>query len=88
MTVADFIGVCGVFLCLLGYTLNLLQRLSTDGWLYPTINGVSSVLILISLASDFNLASVLMEGSWLCVSVYGTVIALARRQSADAPIRS
>ncbi len=79
MTVHDAVGVIGVFLCLVGYTLNILQRMASDGWLYPGINALSSGLILVSLAGDFNLASVLMEGSWLAVSLFGTMTALQRR---------
>ncbi len=82
MTPFDAVGVCGVFLCLLGYTLNILQRLASDGWFYPGINAVSSGLILVSLVGDFNLAAVLMEGSWLCVSLFGMLTALQRRRSA------
>jgi hypothetical protein len=84
MTLFDIVGVFGVFLCLAGYTLNILQRMASDGWLYPGINAVSSGLILVSLAGDFNLASVLMEGSWLAVSLFGMMTALQRRRLAEA----
>jgi hypothetical protein len=80
MSIFDIIGVAGVFLCLVAYTLNILQKMASDGWLYPGLNGVSSALILVSLAGDFNLASVLMEGSWLCVSLYGVLSAIGRRR--------
>jgi hypothetical protein len=76
MTVFQWIGVLGVFLCLCAYVLNLLQRLPTENAAYPALNAVSSTMILASLADDFNLAAVLMEGSWLCVSVFAAVSAV------------
>jgi hypothetical protein len=82
MTLFDLVGVIGVFLCLAGYTLNILQRMASDGLLYPGINAVSSGFILVSLVGDFNLASVLMEGSWLAVSLFGVMTALQRRRAA------
>jgi hypothetical protein len=85
MTIFGIIGVIGVFLCLAGYTLNILQHIESDGWLYPAINGLSSGMILVSLAmEDFNLASALMEGSWLAVSLIGVLGALKRRSSSIA----
>jgi hypothetical protein len=76
MTIFQMIGIIGVILCLCAYTLNLMQRLATDSPLYPAVNAVSSVMILASLADDFNLASAMMEGSWLCVSLFGVMSAL------------
>jgi hypothetical protein len=76
VTVFQWIGICGVFLCLCAYTLNLLQRLPTDNAIYPALNAISSTMILASLVDDFNLAAVLMEGSWLCVSLFAAVSAV------------
>ncbi len=79
MTAFDLIGVAGVLLCLLAYTLNLLQRLPTTGPAYPGLNAISSGLILTSLGADFNLASVLMEGSWLGVSLFAVLQATRQK---------
>jgi formate hydrogenlyase subunit 3/multisubunit Na+/H+ antiporter MnhD subunit len=84
VTYFDIIGMSGVFLCLLAYSLNLLERLPTESWLYPALNAVSSGLILVSLAGDFNLASAMMEGSWLGVSLLGMVRALSRSRKANS----
>jgi hypothetical protein len=78
MLFSDIIGIIGVFLCLCAYTLNVLQRIDTDGYIYPMLNAISSVMILTSLTTNFNLASALMEGSWLCVSLVAVVSALRR----------
>jgi hypothetical protein len=81
MTFFDLVGISGVFLCLLAYTMNMLQRMPTTGAVYPAINAVSSCMILTSLVADFNLAAALMEGSWLGVSMFGMVAALRQRVS-------
>jgi small-conductance mechanosensitive channel len=80
MLFSDIIGIIGVFLCLCAYTLNVLQRIDTDGYAYPALNAISSVMILTSLASNFNLASALMEGSWLCVSLVAVLSAVRRAE--------
>ncbi len=82
MSLFDIIGVCGVFLCLAAYTLNILRRINTEGCAYPAINAASSVMILISLVGDFSLAAALMEGSWLGVSLFAVGTALRRQQFA------
>jgi hypothetical protein len=38
---------------------------------FSIFNAVGSILILISLAYEFNFSAVLIEGVWLIVSVYG-----------------
>jgi hypothetical protein len=76
MTLFEWIGVAGVLLCLCAYTLNLLQKLPTGAPLYPALNAMSSLMILTSLAHDFNLAAALMEGSWLCVSLVAATSAM------------
>jgi formate hydrogenlyase subunit 3/multisubunit Na+/H+ antiporter MnhD subunit len=83
VTPLDVIGMSGVFLCLIAYSLNLLERLATENWLYPTMNAASSGLILVSLAGDFNLASAAMEGSWLGVSLLGIARSLSRQRKAN-----
>ncbi len=82
MSFFDLVGIAGVFMCLCAYTLNILQRIDTHGRAYPAINAVSSAMILASLSADFNLASALMEGSWLCVSAVAVVGAARRAPSA------
>ena len=41
------------------------------GFLYTLANAVGAALILYSLVFDFNLSAVIIETSWLAISLYG-----------------
>jgi paired small multidrug resistance pump len=67
----DAIGIAGVMLVLICYLLLQMGRMSAESLLYSAVNGLGALLILISLAYDFNLSAFLMEAAWLLVSLYG-----------------
>ena len=72
----DAIGIFGVGLTLLAYLLLQAERLESRSRAYSALNLVGSVAILTSLAFDFNLSAVLMEGCWAVISLYGLIKAL------------
>jgi hypothetical protein len=81
MTLADLAGVFGVGLILIAYAGASTGRMDATKWPALTMNLVGAVLILVSLAYDFNLASVLMEAAWALVALVGLVrVALGRRK--------
>lgn len=67
----DFVGNVGVFLILACYLLVLLNRIDTQSVRYSVINGVDAGLLCISLYIDFNLSGLMIELSWLAISVFG-----------------
>ena len=67
----DVIGIAGVMLVLICYLLLQIGRMSAESLLYSAVNGLGALLILVSLAYDFNLSAFLMEAAWLLVSLYG-----------------
>ena len=69
----DFLGIVGVVMVLVAYMMLQIEKLSPTSALYSGVNGLGAALILISLAYDFNLSAVVMEGAWLLISVYGLV---------------
>lgn len=71
MTWPDALGVFGVFLILVAYALATFKKLPPERAPALALNLVGAVLILVSLAYDFNLSSVLMEGAWALVAVIG-----------------
>lgn len=80
MTLADAGGVFGVLLMLFAYTGAAMGRLKATGLLALSLNLVGSVLMLVSLAYEFNLAAVLMETAWALVALVGLArLALKRR---------
>jgi hypothetical protein len=72
----DAIGILGVGLTLLAYLLLQAERLESRSRVYSALNLFGSVAILVSLAFDFNLSAVLMEGCWAVISLYGLAKAL------------
>ncbi len=69
----NVVGIAGVLLVLLAYFLLQAGRLSRDVIWYSILNAVGAALILWSLYYEVNLPSIVMELSWLMVSIYGVV---------------
>lgn len=82
-TPADLIGLAGVALVVGTYFLSQIGRMDVRRPLYPGLNAVGAVMILVSLRYSFNLASAAIEGFWLAISLVGLAGALRRR--VDSP---
>ncbi|WP_039016918.1 CBU_0592 family membrane protein [Halocynthiibacter namhaensis] len=67
----DAIGVCGTLMVGLAYLATQMRWLNSDDLAFPLVNLGGSVLISYSLYHNFNLASALMEGFWIAISVLG-----------------
>ena len=83
MTAPDIAGIVGVALILAAYVGAQLQRL--DPLRAPSLlmNLAGALLILLSLAYDFNLPAVLMETAWALTAVFG-LVQLARGKRPQA----
>lgn len=73
MELHDILGTIGVALIIIMYLLLQSGRMTTDNLQFSIWNAVGSVLILISLAYEFNLSAALVEGFWLLISIYGFI---------------
>ena len=78
----DIAGVAGSLLILGSYLLLQLGRIRPDQLVWPTLNGAGALLVLLSLAVDFNLGAFILELSWLGISLVGLVRVLRTRRSA------
>lgn len=67
----DAVGTLGVGLIVIAYGLLQSGRMRAETPLYSLLNALGAILILVSLAVDFNFSAVLMEGIWLLLSLYG-----------------
>lgn len=65
------IGIIGVILVLLAYFLLQIDKLPQDSIIYSLLNLIGSIFILISLFYTWNLASFIIEISWLAISIFG-----------------
>ena len=77
-TSAGLLGVAGY---LTAYGMLQLGRLDGNGVIYTVLNVVSASLVLLSTIHQFNLATLLINVSWIVLGLGGI---LARRRSAPA----
>ena len=67
----DVLGYVGAGLIIVAYFLNQNGRLASDDWRFPALNLGGSAVVLVSLMTNLNLPSVVIEVFWLSISVYG-----------------
>jgi hypothetical protein len=77
----DAAGLAGVLMILVAYAGAALGRLDPKGLWSLLANFVGAGAILVSLISNFNLSSTVMEGSWALVALIGLIrlLVLKRR---------
>jgi len=75
----NIIGLIGVGMVLIAYFLLQLHKINPKAVLFSVINLVGAILILISLMFHWNLASVVIEISWISISLFGLYWSLKRR---------
>lgn len=83
--ISDIVGVSGVILVTLMYFLLQIRRVNPDKLLFSVVNALGSVLIIFSLWFNWNLSSVIMEGFWLSISVYGSIKSVRSAQESPLP---
>lgn len=84
LTVPDLLGYAGVAFVVVTYGLSQMGRMEVKRPLYPALNGVGAVLILISLYFRPNPPSVVIEFFWLAISVVGFLRAISLRNKSKA----
>jgi hypothetical protein len=70
------IGIFGDVLILIAYSLLQLKKLSAETVAYSFLNLAGAALILFSLFFSWNLPAVIIEISWVMISVYGLLQAV------------
>jgi len=75
----DLIGYVGVLMVLIAYSFLQARKMDGNGVLYPLINLIGAILILISLMYKPNMPAIVMEAAWAVVSVVGIYIAIKAR---------
>lgn len=69
----DLVGNIGVVGVLATYLLVQMGKLDVRSLVYSMINGLSALLIIVSLLVDFNLSSFVIEIAWFLISLLGVV---------------
>lgn len=67
----DILGILGVLIILSYYFLIQIDKCSPKDLNFSVGNLIGSILLLISLLYNWNLASVLIEIAWSLISIYG-----------------
>lgn len=80
----DFVGLIGVSFVVGTYFLSQMGRMAVNQPLYPVLNGLGSLLILVSLYFTFNAASFVIELFWLAISAAGLIRSLRARSKSGA----
>jgi len=75
----DVVGLAGVVILLGTFFALQIDRIDSQSLAYSLLNGVSAVLILVSLLYTFNWASFIIEIFWIGISLIGIVRWLRRR---------
>lgn len=74
-------GFIGVAIVLLTYFANQQRWLSSEDWRFPFANALGSCLILVSLVSQWNFPSFVINSCWVAISLWGLVKGVRRRMS-------
>ena len=77
----DLIGFIGVTILLLAFLLNLLGRISKDGWLYVLLNATGAGLACLASWLINYLPFVILEGTWMLVSILALAKMLSKRET-------
>lgn len=73
LTLPTLLGLIGVALVLLAYLLLQLEKLPSSSNLFLWMNIFGAGFILVSLYTDFNLPSAIIEAAWLSISLMGLI---------------
>ena len=71
LSVLDLVGVGGFILYVLGYLLLTLRILSGRSPAYYVVNLAAASMVLAALAQSFNLASAMIQVTWILISLLG-----------------
>lgn len=70
----DLIGISGVLVYIASYACLQLRLIDSKGSVYSLANLTAAALILVSLSYNFNLASAMIQVSWIIISIVGLLI--------------
>lgn len=86
--ILDAVGVMGFGLYVLNYVLLTIQKVGSEQIRYFVMNWLAASMVLIGLIGAFNLASVLIQVSWIAISTVGIIIRCRRAYKATPTFES
>jgi hypothetical protein len=82
LDINDWIGFTGVAILLVAFLLNLLNKLSKEGWPYITLNITGAALSCLASVLIHYFPFVLLEAVWTLVSLAALVNYFCKRKKA------
>jgi hypothetical protein len=79
---ANYVGMVGVGLVLIAYFLLHVNYYTSEGKSYSLLNLIGACCVMFSLYYHWNTPAVIMEGTWILISLYGVCKSMV--QSADS----
>jgi hypothetical protein len=87
-TFPDLVGYAGVALVVVTYFLSQIGRMDATRTLYPALNALGALMILVSLFFRPNPPSIVIEFFWLLISLVGIVRTLIKKGAIKFRARS
>lgn len=69
----DFIGNIGVVCLIAAFVLIQSGRVKSEDFLYPFMNLIGGSCVIVSLFSEFNLSTLLINSFWVLISLWGLI---------------
>ena len=85
MSLYEILGLAGVVFYLGSYAALQFDCIDAKGFAYPTLNFLAASLVLLSLMENYNFPSLLIQVSWITISLYGISKLLFKRSINDTP---
>ncbi|MDD5159169.1 MAG: hypothetical protein PHI47_03895 [Sulfuricurvum sp.] len=71
LSLTDLTGILGVIVIIIAYMLLQFEKMDAKDLAFSVLNTIGALLIIVSLVYDWNLASFIMESTWMIISMYG-----------------
>ena len=75
------IGLGGAAVVLVAYFMLSAGKIRSDAYAYPLMNMMGSLGVLVSLSVQWNLASAVINGAWVLISLVGMARIYVKRKS-------
>ena len=85
MSLYEVLGLAGVGFYLGSYAALQFDFIDARGFAYPTLNFMAASLVLFSLMENYNFPSLLIQVSWITISLYGISKLLLAKSKTQSP---
>jgi uncharacterized membrane protein YqjE len=84
MSIFQVVGLLGFLAYLGSFAALQMKLLDGNGVVYAALNILAASLVLVSLVEAFNLASALIQVSWICIGLCGLIWRLVATSHSDS----